>query len=140
MVKSLRGNEPWKILIRNNILRFIIMKGKLWKDIPLMDIVFGDFNMKIFGSKIFQVFWKAWIQVRQYIMMRGVVGGPPHYLVKDRYIWWGLSYNVEHFSLTQSCSAKAWNLERISLIQDTMDDGQLREWEDIKCRFNIPDS
>ena len=56
MVKALWGNEPWKILIRNNILRSIIRKGKLWKDIPLLDIVFGDFNMKIFGSKIFQVF------------------------------------------------------------------------------------
>ena len=64
MVKALWGNETWKIIIRNNILRSIIRKGKLWKDIPLLDIVFGDFNMKIFGSKIFQVFWKAWIQVR----------------------------------------------------------------------------
>ena len=53
MVKASWGNEPWKILIRNEILRSIIRKGKLWKDITLMDIVFGDFNMKIFGSKIF---------------------------------------------------------------------------------------
>ena len=102
MVKALWGNEPWKILIRNNILRSVIRKGKLWKDIPLLDIVFGDFNMKIFGSKKIQIFWKAWIQVRRYIPIRGAAGGPPHYLVKDRSIWWGLSYNGKHLALTQS--------------------------------------
>lgn len=105
-----------------------------------MDIVFGDFNMKIFGSKIFQGFWKAWIQVRQYIPMMGAVGGPLHYLVKDRSIWWGLSYNGKHLALIESCSAKAWDLKGISLIQDIMDGGQLREWEDIKYKFNILDS
>ena len=71
--------------------------------------------------------------------MRGATGGPPHYLVKDRSIWWGLSYNGKPLALTQSCSAKAWNLKGISLIQDIMDGGQLREWEDIKYRFNILD-
>ena len=70
--------------------------------------------------------------------MRGAVGRPPHYLVKDRSIWWGLSYNGKPLALTQSCSAKAWILKGISLIQDIMDGGQLREWEDIKYRFNIP--
>ena len=72
--------------------------------------------------------------------MRGVAGGPPHYLLKDISIWWGLSYNGKPLALTQSCSAKAWNLKGISLIQDIMDGGQLRECVDIKYRFNIPDS
>ena len=48
-------------------MKYVIRKGKQWKDIPVIDIVFGEFKMRLFGTKIFQTFWKAWIQVRQFI-------------------------------------------------------------------------
>ena len=60
--------------------------------------------------------------------------------MKDRSIWWGLSYNNKALALTQSCSTKAWNLKGISLVQDILIGGRLGVWEEIKGRFNIPDS
>lgn len=33
--KALWGNEPWKVLVRNNIERSVIRKGKQWSNIPL---------------------------------------------------------------------------------------------------------
>ncbi|XP_057825619.1 uncharacterized protein LOC131037482 [Cryptomeria japonica] len=63
IVKSLYGNEPWKVLIRNNIKRSVVKKGKTWTNIPLCDIVLGDYNMKVFGSSVFASLWKAWSQV-----------------------------------------------------------------------------
>ena len=50
-----------EILIRNNLLKFVIRKGKNWKDVQVIDIVLHEFKMRLFGSKIFQNFWKAWI-------------------------------------------------------------------------------
>ena len=60
VLKSLEGDEPWKILIRNNIERAIVKKGKQWQNIPLVDLVFGDFEVKVAGTKVFQSIWKAW--------------------------------------------------------------------------------
>ena len=61
VLKALWANEPWKILIRNNLLKSVIRKGKNWKDVPVIDIVLGEFKMRLFRSKKFQTFWKAWI-------------------------------------------------------------------------------
>ena len=60
VLKNLWGNEPWKVLIRNNILKSVIRKGKDWKEILVIDIVLGQSKIRLFGSKIFQTFWKAW--------------------------------------------------------------------------------
>ena len=49
VLKALWGDEPWKILIRNNLLKSIIRKGKNWKDVPVIDIVLGEFKMRLFG-------------------------------------------------------------------------------------------
>ena len=53
VLKALWGNQPWKVLIRNNLLKSVIKKGKNWKDFPMIDIVLGEFKMRLFGSKIF---------------------------------------------------------------------------------------
>ena len=100
VLKALWGDEPWKILIRDNLLKSIIRKGKNWNDLPVIDIVLGEFKMRLFGSKIFQTFWKAWIQVRKYIQVREATEGPPYFHVRDRSIWWGLSYTNKALALT----------------------------------------
>ena len=53
VLKALWGNEPWKVLIRNNLLKSISRKGKNWKDVLVIDIGLGEFKMRLFGSKIF---------------------------------------------------------------------------------------
>ena len=86
VLKALWGDEPWEILIRNNLLKSVIRKGKNWKDVPVIDILLGEFKMRLFGPKIFQTFWKPWIHLRKYIQVREAIGGPPYFLVKDRSI------------------------------------------------------
>ena len=61
VLNSLNGNEPWKILVRNNISRAVIKKGKSWNNIPLINIVLGDFDARVAGSNIFQSIWRAWV-------------------------------------------------------------------------------
>ena len=61
VLKALWGDEPWKILIRNNLLKSVVRKGNNWKDVPVIDIVLGEFKMRLFGLKKIQNFWKAWI-------------------------------------------------------------------------------
>lgn len=140
VLKSLEGGEPWKILVYINIIRATIKKGKLWDNVPLMDIVFGDFEVKVTGSKVFQSIWKAWVQVRPLIQSRYVVGKSPYYSVKDRSLWWGVYLNGKPLALTQCCSARSWNKKGISLIQDVIVGHQMGSWEDIKSKFNIPNT
>ena len=106
VLKALWGDDLFKIIIRNNLLKYFIRKGKNWKDVLVINIVLWEFKMRLFGSKIFQTFWKAWIQVRKYIQVREAVGGPPYFPLRDRSIWWGLSYNNKAFYLLRAIQPK----------------------------------
>ena len=104
--KAFWGNEPWKVLVRNNIERSIIKKGKQWDNIPFWDIIMGDFKMKVFGSKVVSSLWSTWTQVRELLSCRNATGGPPKFIVTDRSIWWGLYLNNKPLALTQIFFAK----------------------------------
>ena len=72
--KAFWGNEPWKVLVRNNVERLVIKNSKQWDNIPFWDIIMGGFKMKVFGSKVFSSLWFAWTQLREFIAYRNVMG------------------------------------------------------------------
>ncbi|XP_059078008.1 uncharacterized protein LOC131876588 [Cryptomeria japonica] len=59
ILKAMEGNEPWKVLIRNNIICSVPKKAKKWKDLPILDILMGQFEVAPAGSNIFKSLWKA---------------------------------------------------------------------------------
>lgn len=140
VTQAMTGDEPWKILIRNNINRSDIKKGKGWKDVPLWDKLMGTMNLSVFGSKVFQSIWKAWVRVRDLLLFRGASGGPPAYSVVDRSIWCGVEANNKPLALTQSCSAKNWVKYGISTVQDVLIDNRLGDWEELSNKYHIPSS
>lgn len=74
--------------------------------VPLSDIFWGDFEVKVSGSKIFLTLWKAWCQVKPLLCSRTVVGKNLSYTILDRSIWWGVYLNDKPLALTQCCLAK----------------------------------
>lgn len=126
---------------RNNLVRSVIKKGKHWGNVPLIDIVLGDFEVRVAGLKFLQSIWKAWSQVRHLIYPRYAVGKNPYYYsVKDISIWWGVYLNDKPLAVTQCCSTKIWNIKGISLLQDVIINNQMGSWEEIKRKFNFPNS
>ena len=51
--QALEGNEPWKVLIRNNIQCGVPKKAKSWKGLPLCDLVAGRFAVAVQGTWVF---------------------------------------------------------------------------------------
>ena len=54
-------------MIRNNIERGYPKKAKFWKNLPLSELICGDFPIMVQGSVIFKSIWKAWNHVRKFI-------------------------------------------------------------------------
>ncbi|XP_059076993.1 uncharacterized protein LOC131876187 [Cryptomeria japonica] len=65
---SLKGQEPWKVLIRHNIERAVPKNAKSWKGLPLIDLVGGGFPVSVQGTCVFKSIWKAWEHVRRFLV------------------------------------------------------------------------
>ena len=53
IIQALSREEPWKSLVRNKISKSSIKKGKSWTNVHLCDKVLGNFELSVFGSKVF---------------------------------------------------------------------------------------
>lgn len=78
--------------------------------------------------------------MRSRISCRGVVDGPPKYIVIDRSIWWGLYLNNKHLDLTQSYSIKQWDKKGIFFINDFLINNKLGSWDELSKKLGIPNS
>lgn len=56
---SMDGNDPWKILVRNNIERGFPKNAKSWKNLPFNDLIIGNFPIVFQGSTVFSSIWKS---------------------------------------------------------------------------------
>lgn len=56
---ALEGQEPWKILVRNNIQNSVPKSAKSWKALPFSDLVAGVFFVFVQGTWVFKSIWKA---------------------------------------------------------------------------------
>lgn len=70
--KALKGDEPWKVLIRHYIQKFVPKRAPTWKGLPFCDLVAGNFAMKPMGSPIFNSLWKAWEWAKSFISNNGI--------------------------------------------------------------------
>jgi hypothetical protein len=134
---ALEGEEPWKVLIRNNIGRGYPKKAKFWKNLPLADLICGEFPTIVQGSTIFKSIWKAWDYVRQLITNKEFFG--KNTLHGERSIWWNLKLGNKPLALTQGCSAKIWANNGIKQFVDIFEKDSLIKWEELKAKFNLPD-
>ncbi|GLJ49275.1 hypothetical protein SUGI_1041170 [Cryptomeria japonica] len=135
---SMEGDSPWKILIRNNIELGFPKHAKTWKGLPLSDLIMGNFPIKVHGSVVFCSIWKAWEQVRKFVYNKDFHDSQTLY--GERSIWWNLQLSGKPLTLSQGCSAKIWNKKGISQLVDLFEHNQLIPWNDLKIKFNIPDS
>ncbi|XP_059064479.1 uncharacterized protein LOC131856642 [Cryptomeria japonica] len=135
---SLEGNNPWKVLVRHNIERGFPRKAKFWKNLPLGDLLLGDFPVTIQGSAVFKSIWKAWDIAKKHLSNKDSYYKDQ--LHGERSIWWNLIVHGKPLALSQGCSAKAWAMKGIQLFADLFESDHLLSWETIKNKFNIPDS
>ncbi|XP_057861679.2 uncharacterized protein LOC131070153 [Cryptomeria japonica] len=135
---SMEGDSPWKILIRNNIEMGFPKHAKSWKGLPLADLIMGSFPIKVHGSAVFCSIWRAWEQVRKFVNNKDYHDSQTLY--GERSIWWNLQLSGKPLALSQGCSARYWNNKGISQLIDLFEHNQLMPWNDLKTKFNIPDS
>ena len=103
---ALEGDDPWKVLIRNNIERGYPKNAKFWKNLPFTDLICGEFPIIVQGSTVFKSIWKAWNHVRQFINNKDFFDNKT--LHGERSIWWNLKLGNKPLPLTQGYSAKFW--------------------------------
>lgn len=58
ILKALQGDEPWTILIRYNISKFVPRRNSTWKGLSLNDIIAGQFEVKPANFSVFKSIWK----------------------------------------------------------------------------------
>ena len=136
--QALDGHEPWKILLRNNIQSGFPKQAKYWKNLPFADLVAGTFPVSVQGSMVFKSIWKAWELVRGFIYNSNFDSN--NSIHGERSIWWNLQHNGKPLALTQGCSAKHWNNLGIKSFIDILENDNLASWQDIRLKFNLPDS
>lgn len=138
ILQSLVGDEPWKVLVRNNIQNGVPKTAKSWKHLPFSDLVFGNFPISVKGTWVFRSLWKAWENIRHYIDNSAF---DYHYTLQgERSIWWNLLHQGKPLALTKGCSAKFWANKGVKYIMDILDHNQLISWEDLANQFDIPAS
>ncbi|XP_059074828.1 uncharacterized protein LOC131874899 [Cryptomeria japonica] len=130
------GEEPWKVLVRNNILRGYPKKAKTWKNLPFADIIFGKFPTAVHGSAVFKTLWRAWELSRHCISDNAFHSNDS--LHGERSIWWNLYLQGKPLALTQGCSAKVWNNLGISTFMDLFENDCLINWDELRYKYNLP--
>lgn len=83
---SLEGQETWKVLIRYNIERVIPKNAKYWKGLPLIDLMAGGFTISNQGTCVVKSIWKAWENVRGFLVNTSINNGDLIY--GERSLWW----------------------------------------------------
>ena len=119
--QTLEGDEPWKILIRNNIQCGVPKKAKSWKGLPFCDLVAGRVSVQ--GTWVFKSIWKAWEIVQGFI--DNTTFDHQYSIHGERSIWWNLNNAGKPLALTQGCSARSWNSKGIKCFMDIMDHNTL---------------
>lgn len=130
------GDEPWKVLVRNNILRGYPKKAKSWKELPFADILFGKLPTYVHGSPVFKTIWKAWESSRHCISDNSFHSDS--LLHGERSIWWNLYRQGKPLALTQGCLTKFWNKLGTSTFIDLFENDCLISWEELKNKYNLP--
>ena len=104
----------------------------------LCDLIVGKFFVIVQGSAIFKYIWRAWDHVRRFITNKDFYNG--NKLCGERSIWWNLSMNNKPLALYQGCSAKSWDKSSVTQFFDIFDHDILIPWDDLKNKFNLPQS
>ncbi|XP_057819421.2 uncharacterized protein LOC131032462 [Cryptomeria japonica] len=135
---ALEGDDPWRVLIRNNIERGYPKNAKFWKNLPLTDLICSEFAIIVQGSAVFKSIWKAWNHVRQFIKNKDFFDDKT--LHGERSIWWNLKLGNKPLALTQGCSAKCWANLGIKQLIDIFENDRLIHLDELKSKFNLSDS
>ena len=69
--KASQGGKPWKVLIRHNIVLAHPSKGKFSVGLNIIVLLSWECGVKVGGSMVFQVIWKAWKFVRHFFYKLG---------------------------------------------------------------------
>ncbi|XP_057873664.2 uncharacterized protein LOC131079670 [Cryptomeria japonica] len=132
------GNDPWKVLVRHNIVRGFPKKARSWRNLPFCDLIVGNFLVNVQGSAIFRSIWRAWDHVRNFITNKDFHDAK--HLYGERSIWWNLHQAGKPLALSKGCSARLWAKLGISQLADLFENDKLINWDELKNRFNTPDS
>lgn len=137
ILKAMDGDEPWKILLRNNITSSVPKKARKWKNLPMLDLLLGQIEVSPTSSEVFKSLWKAWEQVKHlvHIKVNGTIQGQ---IANNRSIWWSLFHNGKPLATLQGCSALKWHNMGIKCFDQIIENGQMRSWEELKLTFSIP--
>lgn len=126
---AMDGNEPWKILIRNNIRLGVPKAAKSWKSLPLSDLLARSFPISTEGSSVFKSIWRAWEIVR--INIANSWAHRDDIICGKRSIWWNLFHNGKPLALTQGCSTKNRANKGIFYFKDIFLNNDLISWDDL---------
>lgn len=130
---ALEGNEPWKVLIRNNIRLGVPKKAKSWRSLPISDLIDWNFSISATGSVVLKSIWKAWESVRHSIGNNWI--SRDNQICGQRSIWWSLTHNGKPLALTQGCLAKKWANKGICCFKDIIINGSLISWDNLSSKY-----
>jgi hypothetical protein len=139
IAKAGEGEEPWKVLIRNNLRLSHCSRPRGWKYFCFTDSLTVDAPLVVQGSNVFRSIWKAWKFVKNFLI-NNVPVEKSGLLCRKKSIWWNLSHGGKKLALLQGCSAKKWSELGISMFGDIIMEDSIVEWEWLEDKYNLPKS
>jgi hypothetical protein len=104
-VKAIEGNEPWKILVKNNIYIGSPTWAKYCRGQDIHDILALEVKFSVKGSNVFKSLWKGWNTIKP------LLGPIQRMQLGKRWcgrgsIWWNLKKYGKPLALVHGCSIK----------------------------------
>ena len=139
IAKATLGEEPWKILVRNNLTNGHPCGAKFQNNWDALDFLALDYKSTIEGYVVFKAIWKRWGII---IPLLGTINRTEQGNIWCGFcsIWWNLQSKGKPLALVQGCSTKCWSKAGINTFRDVFENNKLLEWAELKLRFNLPDS
>ena len=123
ILQSLVGNEPWKVLVRNNIQNGVPKSAKAWKHLPFRDLIFGKLHISVERTWILCSIWKAWENIHHHIDNSAF---DYHYTLQgERSLWWNILHQGKPLALTKGCSTRFWAKKGVKYIMGILEHNQL---------------
>lgn len=122
--RALEEDEPWKVLIRNNIQRYVPKYAKIWKNFPIEDLLSGKFVVSPYGFEVFKSLWKAWEAISQLLTNIECCISVGQ-IATNRSIWWNMLHKDKLLATLQGCSTLKWFNYDIRNFEDIFSNGTL---------------
>ncbi|KAH9294882.1 hypothetical protein KI387_038470 [Taxus chinensis] len=143
IIRSLEGEESWKILLRHCISQGSPLNRKAWQGLNYYSLLLCPVPIKIGGSFVAKSIWKAWELLKPHLLWQGD-GFRNGLSLNSLSLWWNPVFQYQDKPLALSVQFKGMRLFRkgVKFIQDLFCPAtrDWLPWISLKAKFSLHDN